>query len=178
MKIYASRGPINNYNDDSIIFYFDDWEFTSKIEDADIVIGSEDKALVSDIELYKNINPKQILMIMFMGANHNCYNPEFFRCVHKTNHSLLALRNMHERTLFIHANLLDDCIDPNIICFDIMYNRQKLYCTDYNNNLANYDSIWMRHFPKSTFELGDINKQYNQNNKHFLVANQIGRAHV
>lgn len=166
MKVYAERGILSNYNSDQIIFFFDDWDFTSDINDANIIIGSEDRVMTNDIKVYEDLDKDKTLVIMYMGANHNAYSPSFFRELHV---NLKDIRRVHPKLLIAHTNVID--IDLKYIPFDIMFNRHKLYCTEYNlhrEKINIMDSIWMKGIPEIAYSLNIINKKFESTNKHFL----------
>lgn len=174
MKVFADKWP---HNDDflrnCITFYGEHFSYVDNIAEADVVFASD--RMTSNIELNTHLlGDNQVLVVLYLGANHNYLTPSYFRT------ELSRLRTYHDKTIIVHTNLLDDSPDKGLVCFDVMLNRQKLFCTEYTDELLKYNWLWMNGCinPDQVYKLSSIKKKYAETNKHFLVSIRIvGEIH-
>lgn len=146
-----------------------EWQYVSDVRDADIIpiefysryiswnspepipsIKNNQILLVWPIEVFESITPT---LCREAGINSPLYK-------------------QHDKILFVHTNLLDNN-DPRYISYDLMFNREKLYCTDYHDEWCRSGKLWTTAAPKITYKLGTIDKQAPQNNKIFLCPLRI-----
>lgn len=174
MKVFADFWKYNDdYLKECILFYGENFDFVDNIQDADIVFSSDRLTGVNDVSKgyinFNNLKDNQILVVLYLGANHNYLTPEYYR------QEVERLKEQHQRTIIVHTNLLDHSPELGLICFDVMLNRQKLFCTEYHTNLENYTWLWMGgcRNPELMYKLSKINKILLKDNKHFLAPIRI-----
>lgn len=139
------------------------WEFTTNIHEADIVpVNYDPIGYNTGVRLQNN----QIQLVWFYETPGDGYTPD--KCRNDTQFFLKT----HHKTLVFHTNELDNS-DPLYIPLNVMFNRQKMFCTDYTDICQSL--LWTFHTPKIAFELSDIDKKYSVDNKTFLVPNRIFR---
>jgi hypothetical protein len=71
-----------------------------------------------------------------------------------------------DRVLFVHHNNYARTAYPNLIYYDMMYARSKLYYIEYENHDMD-DRVWTYHTSKKMYELSEIKKTPNP--KHYLA---------
>jgi len=139
------------------------WIFTDSIHDAEVIPYDYNNILDKYKEL--EITEDQILLLWYAEFHGDHITSQSLR------EQIKPIMNFHKKTIVVHTNGLD-IADPQYIHCDIMFNRQKLYCTDYQEELCLYKQ-WTNGIPKITFELADINKTLLHTNKIFLFPNRI-----
>ena len=139
------------------------WKFTRNIHDADVVPVNYDPNGNNTILKLQN---NQILLVWFYETSGDGFTPN--KCRIDTKYFL----EKNHKTLVFHTNEIDNS-DPQYIPCNVMFNRQKMFCTDYTD-ICNHLQ-WTAHTPKIAFELSNIDKKYSLDNKTFLVPNRIFR---
>lgn len=171
MKLYHdNNNPFckNEYTSHNMFVDFDKekWILTDNIKEADVIPAifyrGDDYSFIEEI-----LHPDQVLMVVVLFSNDNFMNPEWFRG-EVSNH----FNRYHKKTIVVHTNL-NDSDDPTYVPFDIMFNRQKMFCTDIKRTERGHSTVWMSLMNEKMYELSTIDKQYDSDNKHFLCPNRI-----
>ena len=144
------------------------WDFTESLEDADIVPCSFYNFIHGlDDSLLQQLNPNQVLLIWYVETPGDHLTPGYNREIIKSS----VLYGKHPRIMFAHTNMIDTD-DPWMIPVNIMFNRQKAYMTEYNEELCRYKA-WTWDVPPYTYSSGPIEKKYSPDNKSFLCPNRV-----
>lgn len=142
------------------------WNFTSDLSQANIVLCSL-RTVTNAPSLANRLNPDQIVLVWHLETSSDAVTPNQLReLVFKS-----AFYKKHKRMLFVHTNELD-INDPQFICHSIMFNRQKLYFTQYREDWCS-NKQWSERTPAIAYTISEIKKEFSKNNKTFLVANRI-----
>ena len=81
--------------------------------------------------------------------------------------------NITKKIIVIHTNLsIKD--QPNLVYYDHLFDRQKLYCTDYNTGIDLNCRVWTINGTKEIYALHPINKHPH---KKFLALMRIYHSH-
>lgn len=146
------------------------WEFTSTVEEAKIIPIDYYHYISwneSNDEMYKTRSNDAIFLVWYFEGFVFNYDPIELRMLAAKN----IFAKMYDKVLYVHSNPLDN-VDPNFIYYDLFFNREKLYLTDYNHELC-----WKTQFtftsPPCTFALDSLEKTFSPSNKIFLIPNRI-----
>lgn len=140
------------------------WDFTTNINDAKIIVLDRDVLYYNKLEVVNQCRSDQIKLIWLLETTQSVFD-EFLEYIKNTN------LYKESKLLIVHTNALYQT-DPRFIYFDITFNRQKLYYTDYQTDLCLY-KFWVQLLPKIAYSIGPIDKTYNENNKLFLFPARL-----
>lgn len=162
-KFNSSIGPMDYF----FLLESNLWNFVDNLENADVVpicyLNFETSPNLAD-----ELSQDQLALVWIIETHGGHVTPEYYR--NSAKQSLFLKK--HKKTLFVHTNQLDKK-DPQYIPHDIMFNRHKLFCTDYREEYNNGTKQWIHTAPKSTYSLSSIVKQFSYNNKIFLCPNRV-----
>ena len=142
------------------------WIFTELISEAKIVVVSENE-IVKNPNIADMISEDQIVLFWLIECSGDHAN---INCVRNYTQNLDFLKK-HKKTIFVHTNRLDNN-DPKYIYNDIMFNREKLYFTEYSEDMCAY-KFWVWSLPQCVYALSDINKTFQDSNKTFLAMTRV-----
>lgn len=160
MKIFI--GP--NVDISSILFFEMDpqWEIVEDTDQAEIfiTIDNHNGNLAPVIALYR---PHQVLLVLAIFHVSESMGLKFYGDLKRT------FKPVTEKVIVMHTNLQYQ--PDNMVYFDHMFDRQKLYCTDYDSGIALHSRIWTNSCSKEIYELYPIKKlaYYNK----FLAPMQV-----
>lgn len=172
MKLYFKPNfPTKFHESISSMDYFflierNKWTFTETLSDADIVPISL-LQLVKNPDLADLLTEDQIALVWHVETSGDHNTPVFYRDIIENS----SFYKKHNKVIVVHTNLLDN-YDPQYINHSIMFNRQKLYFTEYQPDLC-MNKHWVYALPKDTYSLTEIKKTFNVTNKIFLIANRV-----
>jgi len=154
---------------DSYFLREKEWQPVSDVRDADVIPIEFYSRYISwdNPDPIPNIGKNQILLVWPIEVFESIV-PSL--CREAAIHS--PFYKKHDKILFVHTNLLDND-DPKFISYDLMFNRHKLYHTEYDAELCGSDKLWTWYAPKITYELGPIEKTLAITNKIFLCPLRI-----
>lgn len=172
MKLYFKRDENTEFHSSirSLQKFFlledDKWEFTSTLSEAKLVLTSL-LELVNKPNLSSKLHPDQIVLIWIAETCGDAAGPNHYRSLVFDSE---FIKN-HNKFLCVHSNMLD-VDDPRFIPHQIMFNRHKLFCVDYDEA---YDvpMHWIYNAPRSTYSISPINKVFSQDNKTFFCPIRI-----
>ena len=169
MKLYYDRRVPSLFHegiicqDTDFLIEQDKWLFTSNVSDADIIPCSFSKFCEGDLPA---LNDDQILMVYYIETSGAHVSPEYCRQL------IINSPMQHKKTIYIHTNALDTT-DTKYIHYDIMFNRQKLFATDYDDDICSGNKCWIWGAPKYTYSLSPINKEFSTDNKLFFCPVRV-----
>jgi hypothetical protein len=146
----------------------DKWELVYNIEEAEVIPCTLDIYNEEFINRLDNtIRSDQILMVMNVFHNDNHMTDEWYRS------SLWdSVRNLKFRTLIIHNNNYDT-LDPKYIFYDIMFNRQKYYMFDMEEDFYPNTKLWTYNAKREYYTIGPIDKCLSKDSKKILCLNRL-----
>lgn len=169
MKVYYH--PHNNLfginsRSDLVIFHYEKHNFTfvDNIAEADVVpIMFHPHKTDEHIKLFQELNVNNTQLIVLLDIFHSGDDVRTF-----DRHTILDLyKNKNFNAVLIHCD--HNVNTTELIFYDHMWNRQKIYFTDYDNyDLSNRH--WTFKATKKMFELSEI--QHKTLLKKFLVPNK------
>jgi len=173
MKIYdrflcdADTGP-NHLVAHNAIFARDRHKFsyTDNLDEADIVcvISSFNQSS----ETYSKLKPNQILLEL-----DNLFHVDHGSGIDLLDdlHNKLQNKNIPTKKIIIaHKNQFIK--DKKYLYYDILFQREKLYCLDYSDDIDLDKQIWTLYCDKGIYDLTDINFPY-QRSKNILCPSRI-----
>lgn len=150
MKIYNDF--LGNTNENSFLAYSFIWEkdkqniqLVDSIENANII------PVTPDFKVKNNFENKILLVIDLLHCDHN-YGSEYY--IENTIQQNFA----NNKTIFVHTNPLNK--NPKYVFYDIMFERQKLYFTDYKDEYNLNNQIWTLGCTKEIFNLNQLDYTY------------------
>lgn len=171
---YTDSNLFENFNKYDLLFQIENnFVRTNDVNQSDIILILPKFKLghlvfdhIDNFVKYNNIVNKNF----FIFFTHHI---DEWHTEHNFKDSIDIIQNniCHQNNFYIiHKNIkLQDSFDFNLIYYDIMFNRQKAYYTQYSNFiLAN--KIWSYDSTKKMYELDKIEKI---KNKKFLILNKI-----
>lgn len=173
MKLYFIDDNNTEYHESMVLYdYFfnlerNKWDYVSDLKSAKIIPCSQHKFITSGMSLFDSISPDQIVLLWHVETCDNGLTPEYYRKL-LTWHPFYK---KHKKILLVHTNALDTN-DPQFIHHAIMFNRQKLFCTDYKDELCT-QKIWTYTAPRITYKLYPIDKKEYSTNKLFLCPLRV-----
>lgn len=154
----------------SIDYFFtieqDRWNFTSNVSDAKVIPVSL-LQFAENPNLLNSLHEDQVVLVWIIETCSDHLIPKQVRDLAHQSKSY----GKHKKTLFVHTNYLDNS-DPHYIHNDIMFNREKLYFTDYTEERC-FEKHWTNRLPKSVYTVSDINKTFSMKSRAFLVPNRV-----
>ena len=180
MKLYIPTSSPKSLNDSKFHdqirgydYFFtierDKWTFTNSLETADIILISL-LNLAEDPSLLDSVSEDQILLVWLVETCNSTITPSHVRDMFKN----LDCFSKHKKTIIAHTNLLDS-IDPQYISNDIMFNREKLYFTEYDYEMC-FNKYWTAGLTKSAYSLSNIQKTFSEHSKNFLVPVRVEKS--
>lgn len=167
MKVYLYNlcDPMPPYHDKSLIIRIcKDWKIVKDINDAEIVMV--DNFGISIEWIKQNVKAHQTIVYLDIYHIEENDNPERYLNDLKniTSSKVIVL---HQNYKFKPANIENN---DNIIWYDHMFDRQKIYCTDYRSEYGLHKCRWTIHCNAEMYKIHPINK-----NKHkkFLALMRI-----
>ena len=156
MKIYKEPNNLLgvHWPGHSLFIDIDDrWQKTENIEQCDLIplIYHDDELLIKQKEILKN-KIKQHHKILLLHYFHidDYYTPEYYEDVR------LKYTDITEQVYIVHKNYKNN-LDKHIY-FDHMFNRQKLYCTDWKDDLELDNRTWTWGANQEIYKINDIVK--------------------
>jgi hypothetical protein len=126
------------------------FNIVSNPEEADLIFLTGNRP---DLNELKNIvKPHHILIILEIYHIDNFMSLDWYRQDLKSYFSILT-----KKIIIVHTdlNIKDNC---NLIYFDHMFDRQKLYCTEYVNGINLRGRVWTYSCNENIYKLHPINK--------------------
>jgi len=126
------------------------FNIVSNPEEADLIFLTGNRP---DLNELKNIvKPHHILIILEIYHIDNFMSLDWYRQDLKSYFSILT-----KKIIIVHTdlNIKDNC---NLIYFDHMFDRQKLYCTEYANGIDLRGRVWTYDCNENMYKLHPINK--------------------
>ena len=167
MKIYYKEYCTEFFDDIKEFDYFfhlekDKWILTESLEQSKIIL-TKPNCLYNESNLTNLLSEDQVVLVWVLEAT-----PEFrlIEFLFESN----FYRN-HKKIIVVHTNKVA-VTTPQFISHDIMFNRQKLYFTEYNPDMCEH-KFWTYGVPRSAYTLAPIEKHYSNNNKMFLMPNRF-----
>lgn len=146
----------------------DKWELVYDIEQADVIPCVAHFDNQEFINLLNNtVREDQILIVMNLFHTDNYMTDEWFRSAAWDN-----IRNLKCKTLIIHNNNYDT-LDPKYIFYDIMFNRQKYYMFDMDEDFYPESKRWTQNSKREFYTFGPIDKCLTKNTKKILCLNRV-----
>jgi hypothetical protein len=144
------------------------WEFVQDITQAQVipcVLEEWDQNFLDYLD--HTVREDQILMVMNLFHNDDHMTDTWFR-----GPSWDIVRNRKQRTLIVHNNN-HDTLDPKYIFYDIMFNRQKYYMFDMEEDFYPESKVWTRNSRPEFYTAGPIEKTLSTNSKKILCLNRL-----
>jgi hypothetical protein len=172
MKLYAPPntdhsiefqfyGRVKTYFKSHFLLDADKWVFVNNLQDADIVFVHPNEFVhgVNGINDFSELlDENQILVVMLLESS-----------VAISKDTIGKISNKHKKTIFISTDAGGN--DLQYIFYDIMFNRHKLFYTDYTDSLKTH--FWSKGVKKEAFSLAEIRKSHTSNTRLFLIPNRI-----
>lgn len=177
MKLYfLGNTPTKFHDHPSTDNYFftiekDKWTFTDSLEEADVVPVSL-LQYCNDPSILDSLSEDQIALVWILETCGDHVTPKYCRDITQNIDCL----KKHKKTIFVHTNQLDTS-DPQYISNDIMFNRQKLYFTEYDKEMC-FQKQWVNELSNHVYTLSNIEKRYSVNSKTFLSPNRIKKSEL
>lgn len=148
MKIFLGEGVTDIH---SLVFEMSpDWEIVSDTNFADalIIVDNNGDDLEPIRRCYRSHQVLIVQEIFHMGE----YMSYEFYCMKKDK-----FKPITDKVIIIHNNLsYRDC--PLLVYNDHIFDRQKLYCTEYDSGVLLDRRVWTMNCTKEMYELHPINK--------------------
>ena len=125
-----------------------EFKFVYEAYQADIIILGD--YCFSGLE--KIVEPHHVLIVpIIFHLDHHHSKESYYNCHNK------VLQHITKKVITIHTNMniVDDC---NIIYYDHLFDRQKLYCTDYDRGINLNKRVWTFGCNKEIYNLHPIQK--------------------
>lgn len=148
-----------------------EWEIVSNIKDADVVPIMYDGAVEENLKKSKlNINQTALILAIFhIGENQTKEHFEF---------QIQKYKKVFPNVIILHKNsAIKDT--KELVYYDSMFNRQKLYFTEYDRllkikeDMETEDVVWTPWVSKDTYNLPEIEKNFDDDSKIFLSPNLV-----
>ncbi len=147
------------------------WSFVSEVEDAEFVVSVWENNLEQQLKTIP-VRKDQILLLITIDETAVNPNLEFYPV-------FAELLKHHEKTLFIHNNLLSDLEgikDDHFLCGNLFFNRHVYCFVDQRITKDGYK--WsINNIPNSVFKLESMKKESYLDNKLFLCLNRLPYKH-
>ena len=141
--------------------------YVDKLEEADIVCALAD--LSSTNSSLQQLKPHQILLVMgLFHIDHHSYTPSYID--YYINRLINEFECPTNKIIFTHKN--KNNLDSKYAYFDMMFYRQKLYFTDYQDEYDLSVKTWTSFCNKEIYSLEDIHLNY-QRSKNILNPSKI-----
>ena len=147
MKIFIGPGV----SDSSTLFFEMDphWEIVGDTDQAEIFVtlDNHNGNLGPLLELYR---PHQVLLVLAIFHISEGMGPRYYGEIKE------VFKSVTDKVIVMHTNLQ---LQPdNMVYFDHMFDRQKLYCTEYDRGIKLYSRLWTTSCAKEIYCLHPINK--------------------
>jgi hypothetical protein len=148
-----------------------EWEIVHNLKDADVVPIMFDGEVENNLRKSKlNINQTALLLAIFhIGENQT--KQHFLQQLDK-------FKKIFPNIIILHKNLaIEDT--PELVYYDCMFNRQKLYFTEYERlekikeEMDTEDIVWTPWVSKDTYSLPALEKDFDNDFKMFLSPNLV-----
>ena len=154
MKVYLYNlcDPMPPYHDQSLMIRLcKNWEIVDDINDAKIIMMGTHNLVVDWVK--ENLKSHQTLAILDMYHIQESDNPEYY---------IDILKDVTTNVIVIQQNYRFRTANPEnkdkIIWYDHMFDRQKVYCTDYKNEYSLHKCMWTIRCNQEMFKLHPICK--------------------
>jgi len=131
--------------------YEPSWMQVGSVADADFIPLIPDLARNYNLAwLQSVIQPHHILLILNVTHAAEEFGPGYIQHVEH------ELRGITDRFVIAHTNAngpVMDCLDPRMVYWDCLFDRQRLYFTDYSRIAALPPQVWTHNTGAQTFEL-------------------------
>jgi hypothetical protein len=149
-----------------------DWEIVDHLDDADIVPMFFDST--GEYALLKKLHIKKTVMLL------SCFHIDEYH--HETYYlnELEKIRKIFPNVIIVHKNkAIQD--RPGLVYYDCMFNRQKLFCTEYHKikewkNSKDYENdeyVWTVGSNEDTYKISTIDKNWSDDFRHFLFTGLV-----
>ena len=146
----------------------DKWELVYDLSEAEVIPCLAYTDNEEFINLLDNtVREDQILIAMNIFHNDDRMTDEWFR-----SSVWDKIRNLRCRTLIIHNNNYDT-LDPKYIFYDIMFNRQKYYMFDMEEDFYPNTKLWTYNAKREYYTIGPIDKVLTKDSKKILCLNRL-----
>ena len=146
----------------------DKWELVYNLEEAEVIPCIAYTNNEEFINLLDNtVREDQILIAMNIFHNDNHMTTGWFR-----SSVWDKIRNLKCRTLIIHNNNYDT-LDPKYIFYDIMFNLQKYYVFDMEEDFYLNTKLWTYNAKREYYTIGPIDKCLSNDSKKILCLNRL-----
>ena len=130
----------------------DKWTFVDSVDDADIIPMLNNPIDNAQFEkARKVIKPHHILLWLCIY-----HIDDMFNTVEDNIRRTDLLSGLTNRVIIVHTNFNNR--DPKSVLYDHMFNRQKLYMTDYREDFNLSDKVWTVFSKKEVYRLVPIKK--------------------
>jgi hypothetical protein len=127
------------------------WEIVDNSEEADAIAIIDDESWGTEQALKKHYKPHHILLILQLFHMAEYMNFQFY--VTSKN----KFKHITDKVIIIHNNrALKD--HNNIAYFDILFNIEKMYCTEYNSGIDLNQRVWTDVCNEEVYRLHPIEK--------------------
>ena len=126
------------------------FEFVIDVDKADIIVHHDN---VTPTELKKIIKPHHVLVyLQIFHIEHDMSLNWFRNCIHEP-----IVSDVTKKMILLHTSMnISD--NHNMIYYDHLFDRQKLYCTDYDNGIELDNKVWTYSSTKEMYSLHPIKK--------------------
>jgi len=168
MNIFISPHVGQNH---SLFFEMNtDFNIVQDSDQADIlVVFPNDQPLIALKNNKEMIKPHHVLLVpelFHIDNDHNIW--------HYYNNVKSKFIDITNKVIIMHTNLgIKD--EPNLVYYDHLFDRQKLYCTDYDAGINLSGRVWTYHSTKEMYALHYIHKRPY---KKFLALMRIYNSHL
>lgn len=154
---------VKNFNYHIWPFLLDpEWVFVDKLEDADIVPFMGDCNYTAHETMFNKLRSNQKALVLNIFHIDDMMDYNYFQ----------RFRNNNPNVIVVHKNkAIED--QPGYIYYDCMFNRHKLYFTEYHKIENLPDLVWTMGSTKDTYRVPDLNKMAPKNCKLFLSPNLV-----
>jgi len=166
---YLSEGNQKLFYSSSFPFLLEDkWEFTSNFKKATLIPVILDANPDDLKDVLEQITPDQYILILGIYHIDDYMDKKFFKS------TIEKFKKYTNNVLLVHKNLnLAYETDDNIIYYDCMFNRHKVYYTEYERVAKIPDALWTRYASKESFSIPVSKKMPYRFNKKFLSTNLV-----
>lgn len=173
MKIHVAPDLYYDFRSLGLDYFFslekEKWIFTDNISEAKLILIKPKQFEKFNSDNTHVIRDDQIFLLWFYETWNSELTPDTLRDFVFNSY----IYNRYNKILAVHTNALDQT-DNRFIYYDVGFNRQKLYFTDYQYDLC-FNKRWVGAAPPIAFSMGPIDKKYDESNKLFLVPTRIYR---
>jgi len=151
MKVFHNPGHDLTRSHSWFYHYEPGWTRVSSVDQADFIPLIPDIARNYDLNWLRSVvQPHHILLILNVTHAAEEFGPGYIQHVEH------ELEGITDRFVIAHTNANNavmDCLDPRMVYWDCLFDRQRLYFTDYPCIAALPPQVWTHNTGAHTFEL-------------------------